>query len=211
MSQQLELVLASANLHKVAEIAEIFADLLPECTLLPRPSLDVVKDVDENADTLIGNAKLKALAIMQATGLPSLADDTGLFVEALGGAPGVHSARFAGDAIRADGSNRDAANRELLLKQLHGVANRRAEFRSVMVVAWPDSKGATTWTIAEGVLVGEIATAERGANGFGYDQVFIPADGATPGATYAEMSSQFKNQISHRRRAVEALIAALRR
>ena len=207
----MELVLASANAHKVAEIAEIFADLMPECALLPRPGLDVVKDVDENADTLIGNAKLKALAIMKATGLPSLADDTGLFVEALGGAPGVHSARFAGSAILADGSNRDAANRELLPNQLYGVTNRRAEFRSVMVVAWPSATEAASWTVAEGVLAGEIATVERGTNGFGYDQVFIPNEGATPGATYAEMSSRFKNQISHRRRAVEALIAALRR
>ena len=152
MSQQLELVLASANLHKVAEIEEIFTSLMPECKLLARPGLNEVPDVDENADTLVGNAKLKALAIMNATQKPALADDTGLFVVALNGAPGVHSARFAGDEIRSDGSNRDAANRALLLQRLHGEPDRRAEFRSVMVVAWPNASGVTTWTIAEGVL-----------------------------------------------------------
>lgn len=206
MSQQLELVLASANLHKVAEIEEIFTALMPECKLLARPGLDEVPDVVENADTLVGNAKLKALAIMNATQKPALADDTGLFVVALNGAPGVHSARFAGDEIRADGSNRDAANRALLLESLHGELDRRAEFRSVMVVAWPNPGEATTWTIAEGVLSGDIATAERGSNGFGYDQLFIPANSTV---TYAEMDTDAKNEISHRRRAVEALISSM--
>jgi len=206
MSQQLELVLASANLHKVAEIEEIFAALMPECKLLARPGLDEVPDVDENADTLVGNAKLKALAIMNATRKPALADDTGLFVAALNGAPGVLSARFAGDAIHADGSNRDEANRALLLKRLDGEVDRRAEFRSVMVVAWPNLSGETRWTIAEGVLVGNIADAERGTNGFGYDQLFIPENST---ATYAEMDTNAKNAISHRRRAVDALIRSI--
>jgi XTP/dITP diphosphohydrolase len=206
MSQQLELVLASANLHKVVEIEEIFTSLMPECKLLARPGLNEVPDVDENADTLVGNAKLKALAIMNATQKPALADDTGLFVVALNGAPGVHSARFAGDEIRSDGSNRDAANRALLLQRLHGEPDRRAEFHSVMVVAWPNASGVTTWTIAEGVLAGAIATAEHGSNGFGYDQLFIPEDSTV---TYAEMDTDAKNSISHRRRAVEALIRSI--
>jgi XTP/dITP diphosphohydrolase len=125
---------------------------------------------------------------------------------ALNGAPGVHSARFAGDEIRSDGSNRDAANRALLLQRLHGEPDRRAEFRSVMVVAWPNASGVTTWTIAEGVLAGAIATAEHGSNGFGYDQLFIPEDSTV---TYAEMDTDAKNSISHRRRAVEALIRSI--
>ena len=200
------LVTASANAHKVAEIQAIINELSTgdEIVLLPRPE---IPDIEEHEDTLIGNAKLKALAVMEATGMPSMADDTGLFVEALGGAPGVHSARYAGDAIAADGSNRDSANRMKLLAELGGAVNRSAEFRSVTVVAWPDR----SWTIAEGVLNGTIAHAEVGTTGFGYDQVFIPEASVNPaGLTYAQMGTEEKNAISHRRRAVVALVELLR-
>ena len=202
------IVLASANAHKVAEIVEIFNALMPEWTLLPRPSLDEVGDVDEKADTLVGNAQLKALTVMHATGLPALADDTGLFVDALGGAPGVRSARYAADAdFMAGTADKDHANRALLLEKMHGVNDRRAEFRSVMVIAVPNASDINpTWIMGQGVLRGEISTVERGSNGFGYDAVFIPEGGAI---TYAEMDSVTKNSISHRRRAVEALIAAM--
>ena len=136
-----------------------------------------------------------------------MADDTGLFVDALGGAPGVHSARYGGDAIAEDGSNRDSVNRMKLLAALGDAANRNAEFRSVTVVAWPDG----SWTIAEGVLKGTIATTEVGENGFGYDQIFIPEAGVNPaGLTYAQMGTLEKNAISHRRRAVVALVELLR-
>ena len=162
------LVTASANAHKVAEIQAIINELAgaDEIVLLPRPEMP---DVDENEDTLVGNAKLKALAVMQATGMPAMADDTGLFVAHLKGAPGVRSARFAGDAILADGSNRDAVNREKLLAAMEGAGDRDAEFRSVTVVAWPDM----SWTIAEGTLKGTIATEEIGSNGFGLSLIHI--------------------------------------
>lgn len=168
------------------------------CTLLPRPA--EIGDVDENQDTLVGNAKLKAVAVMRATGLPALADDTGLFVDALGGEPGVHSARFAGSV------SDDKANRLLLLERLSGVApdRRTAVFRSLMIVAWPDGH----FTVAEGECAGTISEHEIGTEGFGYDAVFIPLEG--DGRTYAQMSASEKNSLSHRRRAVDSLVAKLK-
>ena len=209
--REIELVTASANKSKVAEIQEILNELSAHgelrVILLPRPAID---DVDEYEDTLIGNAKLKALAVMQATRKPALADDTGIFVDALGGAPGVRSARYAG----ASDADLDARNRRKLLDEMKGVASskaRRAEFRSVTVVAWPGTQaGAVSWTIAEGALKGEIAFEEKGSNGFGYDRVFIPEQSINPtGLTYAQMSDHEKNAISHRRRAVEELFELL--
>ena len=213
--REITLVTASANKYKVAEIQEILDELSARgslrVVLIPRPAID---DVDEYEDTLIGNAKLKALAVMRATGQPALADDTGLFVDALGGAPGVRSARYAG----GPGVD-DARNRSKLLDELAGFADpamRSAEFRSVTVVVWPKDDvldqdcDAVTWTIAEGTLRGEIALTEQGSNGFGYDQVFIPESAINPeGRTYAQMSEQEKNAISHRRRAVEELFKQL--
>jgi XTP/dITP diphosphohydrolase len=189
------LVCASANPDKVAEIAQLLAGLVD---LVPRP--DSVPDVVEDADTLVGNARLKASAICDATGAPAVSDDTGLEVDHLGGAPGVWTARFAGEgATYAD-------NRAKMLSVLDGVAvpGRTARFRTVVMVRWPDG----TELVCEGVCEGTIAEAERGARGFGYDPLFIPADG--DGRTFAEMTDDEKHAVSHRGRAFRALVEALR-
>ena len=188
-------VCASANPGKVAEIASLLDGLVE---LLPRPA--DVPDVVEDADTLVGNARLKAAALCAATGLPAISDDTGLEVDALGGDPGVHTARFAGDDAT------DADNRAKMLRVLAGVAasRRTARFRTVAMVVWPDGSELAV----EGVCEGRLAEAEQGARGFGYDRLFMP-DGCD-GRTFAEMSEADKNAISHRGRAFRALVAALR-
>jgi XTP/dITP diphosphohydrolase len=189
------LVCASANPDKVAEIAQLLAGLVD---LVPRP--DSVPDVVEDADTLVGNARLKASAVCDATGAPAVSDDTGLEVDHLGGAPGVWTARFAGEgATYAD-------NRAKMLSVLDGVAapGRTARFRTVVMVRWPDG----TELVCDGVCEGTIAEAERGARGFGYDPLFIPADG--DGRTFAEMTDDEKHAVSHRGRAFRALVEALR-
>ncbi len=189
------LVCASANPDKVAEIAQLLDGLVD---LVPRP--DSVPDVVEDADTLVGNARLKASAICDATGEPAVSDDTGLEVDHLGGAPGVWTARFAGEgATYAD-------NRAKMLSVLDGVAapGRTARFRTVVMVRWPDG----TELVCDGVCEGTIAEAERGARGFGYDPLFIPADG--DGRTFAEMTDDEKHAVSHRGRAFRALVDALR-
>ena len=191
----IELVCASANPDKVVEIAALLDGV---ALLLPRPS--EVPDVVEDADTLVGNARLKAAAICAATGRAAVADDTGLEVDALGGAPGVFTARYAGEGVTY------ADNRAKLLAELAGVAepDRTARFTTVAMVVRPDGSE----TVVEGVCEGLIAPVERGARGFGYDAVFIPVDG--DGRTFAEMSDAEKNAISHRGRAFVALAAALR-
>ncbi len=189
----MRLVCASANPDKVAEIAAILDGVVE---LLPRPA--DVADVDEDADTLIGNARLKAAAICVATGLPALSDDTGLFVDALGGAPGVHAARYAGsDATYAD-------NRAKLLDELSDATGRRARFVSVAMVVWPHGDELAV----EGVCEGTIALCEMGERGFGYDSVFIPVDG--DGRSFSEMTDAEKNRISHRARSLDALVNALK-
>ena len=189
---RLQLVCASANPDKVIEIAAILDGVVD---LLPRPP--GVPDVVEDADTLIGNARLKAAAICEAADLPAVSDDTGLFVEALGGAPGVYAARFAGpDATYAD-------NRSKLLHALEGSDNRRASFVSAVVVMWPDGREIAV----EGVCRGTIADRELGDRGFGYDPIFVPDDG--DGRSFSQMSDNEKNQISHRARALHALLEAL--
>lgn len=193
----LQLVAATANPHKVEEIAAILAGV---AELTPRP--EGLGEVVEDADTLIGNARLKAVAVAGAAGTAAVADDTGLEVDALDGAPGVHSARFAGP--QAD----DAANVARLLDELVAAgattaAQRRARFRTVALVRRPD--GAEV--VAEGVVEGTIAAAPRGAGGFGYDPVFVPDEG--DGRTFAEMPAEAKHAVSHRGRAFRALATAL--
>ena len=186
----LVLVLASANPDKVTEIAAILGDGVD---LRPRPA--GLPDVVEDADTLEGNARLKAVAVCEAAGEGAVADDTGLEVDALGGAPGVHTARFAGeDATYAD-------NVAKMLTDLAGVpeGERGARFRTVALVRFPDGSE----VVAEGVVEGSISTEARGARGFGYDPIFIPADG--DGRTFAEMSAEEKHAVSHRGRAFRAL------
>ena len=197
----IRLVLATANRHKAAEIAEVLADLVADGSveLLPRP--DDVGEVEETGETLVDNARLKAAALVEATGLPAVADDTGLEVEALGGAPGVYSARYAGEhASYAD-------NVAKLLKAMEGKGDRRARFRSVALARWPD--GAEL--VAEGVVTGTIAQAGRGGGGFGYDPVFVPDEG--DGRSFAELAEESgwaKHRLSHRGRAFTQLAERLR-
>jgi XTP/dITP diphosphohydrolase len=185
-------VLATANPDKAAEIAA----LLDGFDVLPRPPN--VPDVEETADTLEGNARLKAVAVSWATGVAAVADDTGLEVAALGGRPGVWSARYAGEHVTY------ADNVAKLLRELDGVDDRRARFRTVALARLPDGREVT----AEGVVDGVIATAARGGQGFGYDPVFVPDDGG--GRTFAEMSRAEKQALSHRGRAFTALLPVLR-
>ncbi len=193
-SPTVRLVLATANPDKAAEIAAILG---PSVELVPRP--DHVPDVVEDADTLLGNARLKAVALAMATGEPAVADDTGLEVDALGGAPGVRSARFAGeDATYADNVAR-------LLAELDGVgaAGRTARFRTVALVRWPDGREVH----AEGVVEGSIVAAPTGSGGFGYDPVFAPEGG--DGRTFAELSPAEKHALSHRGHAFRSLRSRL--
>lgn len=187
-------VCASANPDKVAEIASVLHGLVE---LLPRPAS--VPEVEEDADTLVGNARLKAAAICAATGCAALSDDTGLEVDALGGAPGVSTAMFAGIGCSY------ADNRAKMLDVLSDVAlpARTARFKTVAMVVWPDGRELAV----EGVCEGSIATTELGERGFGYDSIFIPAEGG--GHTFSQMSEAEKNAISHRGRALRALLAAL--
>jgi XTP/dITP diphosphohydrolase len=189
----LRLVLASANPDKVAEIAVVLTGV----DLAPRPA--EVPEVVESGRTLEDNARLKARAVMEATGEPAVADDTGLEVTALGGAPGVRSSRFAGeDASYAD-------NVAKLLRALEGAQDRRARFRTVALTSFPDGRE----VLAEGTIEGVITEAPRGHGGFGYDPVFAPEGGG--GRTFGEMSSQQKNELSHRARAFRELAALLAR
>jgi XTP/dITP diphosphohydrolase len=194
----MRIVLATANPGKAAEIAAVLGGAVE---LVPRP--ESVPDVVEDADTLEGNARLKAMAIVEATGQAALADDTGLEVDALGGAPGVHSARYAGPAGEA------APNRRKLLDELERVgatepSQRTARFRTVVVLRRPDGSEA----IAEGTVEGRISTEMRGDGGFGYDSVFVPDDDAQQ-RTFAEMDATEKNAISHRGRALRRLAEML--
>ena len=190
----IELVCASANPDKVAEMAEVLAG---HAVLLPRPA--AMGEVVEDADDLMGNARLKARAVCEFTGAAALADDTGLEVDALAGAPGVRSARYAGeDAGYAD-------NLARLMADMGAVAPQRrtARFRTVAMVCFPDGAELA----AEGVVEGVIAVEPRGSGGFGYDPVFAPADG--DGRTFAEMGAAAKNALSHRARALRALLEIL--
>ena len=190
----MRLVLATRNPGKVAELQARLGPLgvdLVSAADLGAP------EVVEDADTLRGNADKKARALARHTGLPALADDTGLEVDALGGAPGVYSARFAGPD--AD----DVANRHKLIADLDGVADRAARFRTVLVFVDRDGQALAF----DGVCEGVITEGEVGDGGFGYDALFRPADG--DGRTFAQMSTAEKNRISHRGRALDAFVAWL--
>ena len=186
----MDLVCASANSHKYSEMVQILSGVV---NLIPRPS--EIPDVVEDADTLEGNARLKATAVRSATGCAAVADDTGLEVDALGGAPGIFSARYAGENAT------DEDNVFKLLKEMSEVIgeDRSARFRTIALIAWED--GAET--IAEGVVEGIIAATPSGIGGFGYDSVFIPTFGG--GKTFAEMDDKEKNALSHRGAAFRAL------
>jgi XTP/dITP diphosphohydrolase len=187
----MRLVLATGNSGKAAEIA----DVLTGVELLPRP--EHVPEPVEDADTLLDNARIKAQALADATGEAAVADDTGLEVEALDGAPGVLTARYAGEDVTYEDNWRK------LLRELDGVTNRRARWRTVALVRWPD--GREVW--AEGTCDGTIAQQARGEQGFGYDPVFVPDEG--DGRTFAELTRDEKNAVSHRGRAFRALAVEL--
>lgn len=196
----MRLVMASANPHKVTELEDLLARRLPGVQVVPRPA--EMGDVVEDADTLLGNARLKAYAVMEASGEAAVADDTGLEVDALDGAPGVYTARFAGEnATYAD-------NVAKLLSELdrlgaHTVAARRAVFRTVAIVVLPDGRELH----CEGHVEGWISFEARGTHGFGYDPVFVPHE--ADGRTFAELGLEVKQTLSHRSRAVAALAEAL--
>ncbi len=186
-------VAATANPHKLTEMRVSLEGL---ATLLPRPA--GLGEVSEDGETLEANSRIKAVAVATAAGAAALADDTGLEVDALGGAPGVRSARYAGPA--AD----DVANVSKLLEALVGVPadGRTARFRTVVAARWPDGRE----VLAEGIVEGSIVTEPRGDRGFGYDPVFVPAPGDL---TFAEMSLEAKGAISHRGRALRSLARKL--
>lgn len=196
-------VLASANPKKVAELAAILTELDVRTAhgaaveLVPRPA--DVPEVVEDAPDFVGNARLKAVALAEVTGEVALADDSGLVVDALGGAPGVRSARFAGEDAT------DADNVDRVLTELDGVADRTARFVCVLVLRTPG--GAEL--VVEGAVEGRITAAPMGEGGFGYDPVFVPEEG--DGRTFAQMDATEKSAISHRGRALRALVVALTR
>ncbi len=191
-------VLATANPDKAREIAALLSEEAPSLELVARPP--EVPDVDEVGDTLEDNARMKAVALCAATALPAVADDTGLHVDALGGAPGVHSARYAGeDATYAD-------NVQKLLGELDALPleQRSARFATVAVARWPDGLEVAALGEVEGV----ITTAARGDGGFGYDPVFVPLEG--DGRTFGEMTAREKQALSHRARAFRTLAQGVR-
>lgn len=194
--RRIRLVLASANPDKAAEIAAILRQALGDrLELVERPAH--VPEVEETGETFAANARLKARALLEATATAAVADDSGLEVDALGGAPGVRSARYAGPTA----SYEDNVAR--LLDELAGVEDRRARFRTVAVVAFPDGRE----LVAEGVCEGLVTRRPRGSRGFGYDPVFL-AEGAD-GRTFGELDEHDKHALSARGKAFRRLAALL--
>ncbi|WP_455672605.1 non-canonical purine NTP diphosphatase [Phocaeicola sp.] len=189
-----KLVFATNNAHKLEEISAILGD---KVELLSLKDINCDVDIPETADTLEGNAILKAEYIHANYGLDCFADDTGLEVEALNGAPGVYSARYGG----GEGHNSEA-NMQKLLQNLQGVDNRKAQFRTAICLIMDGKKH-----LFEGIVKGEIIKEKRGGSGFGYDPIFVP-EGYTK--TFAEMGNETKNKISHRALAVEKLCKYLK-
>ena len=189
----MKIVFATNNAHKLGEVRAVLGD---EFELVTLREVGIVEDIPETGATLDENASQKARYVYERTGLDCFADDTGLEVEALNGAPGVRSARYATDG------HDFAANNRKLLHELEGKSNRKARFRTVISLI----RGGEEIQV-EGVVNGSIAKEEAGCGGFGYDPLFIP-DGHT--VTFAEMSADEKNAISHRGRAVVELVKVLK-
>ena len=188
----MKIVFATNNAHKLSEVSAVLGN---DFELVTLREVGITEDIPETGATLDENASIKARYVYERTGLNCFADDTGLEVEALGGAPGVHSARYATDG------HDFAANNRKLLRELEGKVNRKARFRTVisLIVDGVERQ-------VEGIVEGEITTSESGAEGFGYDPLFMP-EGYD--RTFAEMSADEKNAISHRGRAVKNLEALL--
>ncbi len=185
-------VVASKNPDKIAEVEAVLASLDPPIIVIPG---HVWQDVDETEATLAGNALLKARAVVAATGHAAIADDTGLEVDALGGAPGVTTARYAGEGATYE------ENVDKMLRELGDVEDRSARFRTAVALVTPSGDE----LVVEGVLEGVITRERRGGGGFGYDPIF-----EVDGRTLAEIPAGEKNQISHRARALHALADVLR-
>ncbi|MDD3107899.1 MAG: RdgB/HAM1 family non-canonical purine NTP pyrophosphatase [Alistipes sp.] len=188
----MKIVFATHNPHKLEEVQAVLGSAF---TLVTPDQLGVTEEIPEDQTTLEGNALQKARYLYRRCGTDCFADDTGLEVEALNGAPGVYSARYAGP------EKRSADNIALLLERLHGKANRKARFRTVIALIFHGEE-----YLFEGKVEGQIIDVLQGSSGFGYDPVFVP-DGYT--TTFAQMSADQKNAISHRGRAVAALVAFL--
>ena len=191
----MEIVLATNNAHKLQEMRAILGGFFDKMYSLAELGIDV--DVEETGSTLEENSYIKAKAICDLTGKIALADDTGLMVDALDGAPGVYSARYAGD------EHNDANNRALLLKNLQNASDRTAHFGTVITICYPNGKTVS----AEGRVDGYITTDERGTNGFGYDSLFFSTE---LGKTFAEASQDEKNSVSHRGRALRNMVEKLK-
>ena len=191
----MKVVLASKNPHKLVEISQITEKFGMELVLESQLGVDI--DVEETGSTFEENSFLKAEAVMKATGLPALADDSGICVDALDGAPGIYSARFCGH------HGDDEANNRLLLKKLEGRGDRGAHYTCAIALVYPDGRQ----VCAEGYMYGQIGYEEKGENGFGYDPLFFLPE---YGCTAAQLSPEQKNQISHRASALHALLAQLR-
>lgn len=192
------LILASANQHKVIELSRILAVARVPATLISAADVPGAPDVAETGATFAQNALLKAHALVEFTGLPAVADDSGICADALNGMPGVLSARWAG------GHGDDSANLSLLLDQLKDVPDERrgAHFRCVAVLVGPDGRERAS----EGVVTGRLIRSPRGTGGFGYDPIFVP-DGQS--RTNAELDPEEKDAISHRGRALRGLVPAI--
>ena len=192
MNQMTTLLIATRNRDKGREVQEMLGDLGVSIKTLE--DFPQVGEIEEDADTLEGNALKKAKEAYRATGLPTIADDTGLEVGYLNGEPGVYSARYAGSRATY------AENCAKLLKRLRGVPPRRRNARFRSVIAFSSGEGRTR--VVEGICSGVITEAPRGQNGFGYDPVFLPTGHS---ATFGEMSPEQKNRVSHRARAIAEL------
>lgn len=186
----MELIIASNNAHKVKEIKEILGDFFDGVFSMKEVGVDV--DVEETGDTFFANALLKARAISELTGKICLADDSGLRVDYLNGAPGVYSARYAGN------EHNDDKNIDKLLLALEGVENREANFTSTLVVYYPNGD----YLAVDGVTEGEITLEKKGTNGFGYDPVFFSYE---LDKTFGEATDEEKNRVSHRGKALKKL------
>ena len=189
-----KIIFATNNLHKLREVAAMLGE---DYQIVTPRDCGITEDIPETSATLEGNALQKARYLKERTGLDCFADDTGLEVEALGGAPGVHSARYA-----TDGHDFKANNR-LLLKNMEGTTNRRARFRTVVALIQNGEEH-----LFEGIVEGEIALSESGCEGFGYDPLFHPEGSPL---SFAQMSAEAKNEISHRGRAVKQLVDFLKK
>ena len=193
----MKLIIASNNKHKIREIKQILGSQFDE--ILSAREAGIEHDTVEDGKTFLENAEKKAREMAEISGCPALADDSGICAHALGGAPGIYSARYSGEA---GGHGDDEANNDLLLKNLEPMADRGAHYTCAMVIAYPDGRKIS----AEGYMYGTIIKSRRGNGGFGYDPIFVP-DGEA--RTVAEMSDEEKNKISHRGNALSAVLAKL--